>query len=81
MSSMCVPPPLKCADPSHSINGTQETVTMSLECDAQGEYAPKDADGKPLFPMCMQRGAIQLYSESLKLIEYSRGLIRYCDTI
>ena len=32
---------------------------MSLECDAQGEYAPKDADGKPLFPVCMQRGAIQ----------------------
>ena len=24
----------------------QETVTMSLTCDAEGEYSPKDAEGR-----------------------------------
>ena len=49
----------KCEDPSHSINGTQETVTTSLECDAEGDYSPKDADGRPAFPVCMPRDTIQ----------------------
>ena len=28
---------------------------MSLECDAEGEYSPKDNASAPVFPVCLPR--------------------------